>query len=103
MKVIKRLNNLDDIKSNGNNGKLPNGPIDYEKLHNFPKFLGIFIIFILLETNNIQQQSKQSKTFKVVGPNVDSTIDSKGKKFSTYMKNEKKEVKPGYYGVSRLT
>lgn len=53
---------------------------------------------------NFSSENKKSKTFKSVGPLVDSTVDNKGKKYSKLFKFiSRKKIHSGYYGTSRLT
>jgi hypothetical protein len=59
----------------------------------------------LISQNQFLSQNQKSKTFKTVGPNDDSTINSLGKKYSKIYKrqNNNSRIHPGYYGKSRLT
>lgn len=55
-------------------------------------------------SSNFISENKKSKTFKSVGPLVDSTINNKGKKYSKLFKFiSRKKIHSGYYGTSRLT
>lgn len=59
----------------------------------------------LISQNHAQSENQKSTTFKTVGPNDDSTINSSGKKYSKIYKrsNNNSRIHPGYYGKSRLT
>ena len=49
-------------------------------------------------------ENQKSITFRTVGPNVDSTVNNKGIKYSSIINNKKgKIINPGFYGKSRLT
>jgi len=52
-----------------------------------------------------QSQNQKSKTFKTVGPNDDSTINSSGKKYSKIYKrsNNNSKIHAGYYEKSMIT
>ena len=49
-------------------------------------------------------ENQKSPTFRTVGPNEDTTVNYKGKKYSDiYNNNNHKIIKAGFYGKSRLT
>lgn len=56
-------------------------------------------------------ENQFSETFKSVGPNIDSTVNNSGEKYSEIYDfnlkklrgNNSKKAKSGFYGKSRLT
>jgi len=56
-----------------------------------------------LKKENYSENIK-SKTFRTVGPLEDSTVNNEGEKYSRFFSNKpKRNLKPGFYGSSRLT
>ena len=54
--------------------------------------------------NPVISENQKSPTFRSVGPNLDSTINYQGQKYSNIIQNmPSKRISPGYYGRSRLT
>jgi len=54
--------------------------------------------------NSSSAGNKKSKTFRAVGPLLDSTVSPIGKKYSKiYRIENRRKINSGYYGKSRLT
>ena len=74
-----------------NRQEIVSPPINYNK----PSFLG---------GKHALDENQQSSTFRTVGPNEDSTVNYKGKKYSDlYQNSSSSNMKAGFYGKSRLT
>ena len=96
--LLKSERQEDNNKSNFLNdsqNKINRYPFTSSQQDNNPNFIS---------KNEINSENLKSKTFKSVGPYDDSTINNSGVKYSKiYHNKSNKNLKPGFYGSSRLT
>lgn len=96
---------LKDERTNNNNNNIAQPNYNYNRIYNnsvnnfkqneTPVFLG---------GKTALSENQKSPTFTPVGPRHDSTVNFQGKKYSQMFRHiNKRTIKPGFYGSSRLT